>query len=926
MAIMSALVALVIITLPAPAAAQAPVRVMTIGDSITAGADGDYTWRYRLWQHLSASGTSVDFVGDNSAPHQGTYAASGWDGDHQASWGMPAWIQKDHTRDAVARHLPDLIVIHIGTNDLAYGTEAPAAAEEVRAIVTAARASRPSVKFLLMKIIPRKGTDNEVTEDFNTRIAALVGTESTAGSPIAVADAYLGVDPTQDLYDGTHPNRIGEYKIAKAVADGLWRSYGIGKEYGALPNIPTGPDVPAGVSASSGDAAATISWSPVRTATSYNVYARDRTVGQTTFNLVQFGVTATEWRQTILWNGHEYEYYVTAVRWFDESSPSSAVRVVPSAPRPNPPAGVTTTSNRNTAKITWSAVSGVESYSVYRRDVTDNGRFQQVQFNVTATTWTQTLLTSGHVYAYYVTSVSRGMESIPSATSQVEVEPDPDAPKNVRVIAGDGRATISWSSVENASSYRVYSRDTDAGGGFQMVQWNLTTTSWTQQLLHNGHRYEYYVTALNGGSEGAKSVTVAAVPYATPPAAPTNLRASAAGTSITLTWNAVTGVNNYSVYRRDVTAGQQSYTEVQFGLTATTWTQTLLTPGRVYEYYVIGVKSVRGHASDSVRIMAGGPRPGTPSSLTATPGSHSVKLAWSSVSGAENYTVYGRDVTTSEAWHPVQWNVQGTTWTQTILQDGHKYSYFVVAVRGYLEGGSSPTASAVPYTPPPPAPTGVNATVGNGSFTVSWNPVAGAESYTVYLAVPSQGSTSFKAVQWDIKGTSWTQQYVSPWQRHIYYVTAVAAGAASAPSDRAAVSWAPWKPYPCNYLTPAEPTVVGNDANGSLSLQWNVSDASAAWGFRLSPALIALGNGGAAPAVMTAHYMVNGAIDPSFKRDTGEAADYWFHSRYRGPAGNGLYAGNEIFLDVTVEFDFYVQGTRGHAKVRAKDCYQLMSP
>ena len=41
-----------------------PLRVMIVGDSISHGEEGDWTWRYRLWQWFKGStSTSVDFVG-----------------------------------------------------------------------------------------------------------------------------------------------------------------------------------------------------------------------------------------------------------------------------------------------------------------------------------------------------------------------------------------------------------------------------------------------------------------------------------------------------------------------------------------------------------------------------------------------------------------------------------------------------------------------------------------------------------------------------------------------------------------------------------------------------------------------------------------------------------------------------------------------
>jgi hypothetical protein len=307
---------------------QPAVRLMVVGDATTSGDNGDFTWRYRLWQHLSGSRPAVDLVGDYSGPKQGSYAAPGWDGQHQATWDMVAAQEKSVINDAVDRNRPDCIVLDLGTNDLNLGADPAAVIEDMTAIVDRARDAQPAVKLLLVKILPRD-KDDERTREYNTGLEALARTMSTGRSPIAVADGYSGVDPAKDLYDGTHPNRIGEYKVAAAVARGLWQAFHIGSDYPTVPAVDPGPDPPTGVVVFVQDRAAIVSWSPTPTATSYNVYMRDSSAAQSDFRLVQFGITDTHWRQTLLFNGHLYEYRITALRFHDESKPSATVSAIP---------------------------------------------------------------------------------------------------------------------------------------------------------------------------------------------------------------------------------------------------------------------------------------------------------------------------------------------------------------------------------------------------------------------------------------------------------------------------------------------------------------------------------------------------------------------------------------------------------------------
>ena len=45
-----------------------PRRIMLAGDSMTQGANGDRTWRYHLWNHLSPQVEGLDFVGPYTDP------------------------------------------------------------------------------------------------------------------------------------------------------------------------------------------------------------------------------------------------------------------------------------------------------------------------------------------------------------------------------------------------------------------------------------------------------------------------------------------------------------------------------------------------------------------------------------------------------------------------------------------------------------------------------------------------------------------------------------------------------------------------------------------------------------------------------------------------------------------------------------------
>jgi lysophospholipase L1-like esterase len=99
------------------------VRLLLIGDSITQGKAGDWTWRYRLWQQLQSEGESdVDLVGPADDLRGGSedYRDPDFDRDHAAQWGATL-SPPVYDPEALGRAFrPDVAVIELGVNDLVH--------------------------------------------------------------------------------------------------------------------------------------------------------------------------------------------------------------------------------------------------------------------------------------------------------------------------------------------------------------------------------------------------------------------------------------------------------------------------------------------------------------------------------------------------------------------------------------------------------------------------------------------------------------------------------------------------------------------------------------------------------------------------------------------------------------------------------------
>jgi lysophospholipase L1-like esterase len=266
--------------------ADAVPRIMLAGDSITQGFDGDFTWRYRLFQEFSRQATPVDFVGPRRYTYGGShvYLAGGWDSDHDAIGGSTLRGRVSDIRSDVATYSPDVLVALYGTNDLLNGATVSALITSWRGYVASARSARPDVKLVLGEVATPKAADRGTANAALHALAAELGTEQ---SPIVVADlespAWV---PSRHSRDRVHPNPTGETLIAQRVAEAL-QSLGV---LTATPQI----------------ARAHVPWTPPLRPTAHP----------------HGGRIAISWRRT----KHRYRVHETRVRWINLRTGRSVTR------------------------------------------------------------------------------------------------------------------------------------------------------------------------------------------------------------------------------------------------------------------------------------------------------------------------------------------------------------------------------------------------------------------------------------------------------------------------------------------------------------------------------------------------------------------------------------------------------------------------
>ncbi len=207
----------------APVEADPPrLCILPLGDSITQSNADHLSYRYWLWEDLVDAGYEFDFVGSLNGHFSGTpnYPNPDFDRDHEGHWGwradeiiaqLPGWLNA---------YTPDVVLMHLGTNDAFQNNPTDSTMDELSQIVGQLRSSNPNVVVLMAKLIP--STMNQAQLDqINANIDGLASELSTDASPVVVVDQASGFNAGPDTFDGIHPNEGGEQKMATKWLDAL---------------------------------------------------------------------------------------------------------------------------------------------------------------------------------------------------------------------------------------------------------------------------------------------------------------------------------------------------------------------------------------------------------------------------------------------------------------------------------------------------------------------------------------------------------------------------------------------------------------------------------------------------------------------------------------------------------------------------------
>ncbi|KAF6833791.1 fibronectin type III domain-containing protein [Colletotrichum musicola] len=283
---------------------ETSLKLMVVGDSMSHGREGDFTWRFRLWQWLRKEEVDFTFVGpftgtfvpekprlhhppDFNPPvnHSGGYAKGvDFRSNHFSLWGEQTYHCRKLIGQQVEEYQPDYLLVMLGFNDMAWGVGGPEdAIFWMGELIETARHDKPDVRIALANVpqpTPKQGTERlaEMIDRYNCLLEDSLERwrrecQTSPMELVQVTETYIC---TEASYDGVHPAALGEFQIAKAFSRTLVDAFGVGKKELEIPSeIPERPtSIPERTAAEARSYGFDVTWDAVYGARRYDLRMR----------------------------------------------------------------------------------------------------------------------------------------------------------------------------------------------------------------------------------------------------------------------------------------------------------------------------------------------------------------------------------------------------------------------------------------------------------------------------------------------------------------------------------------------------------------------------------------------------------------------------------------------------------------------------
>jgi Metallo-peptidase family M12/Fibronectin type III domain/Secretion system C-terminal sorting domain len=415
---------------------------------------------------------------------------------------------------------------------------------------------------------------------------------------------------------------------------------------------------PGNINAAPTTNAATITWSAVTGASSYQVSWKTNT--SSTWNS-PVSVSSTSYTINSLVASTTYNVRVNTVCSGGSSTyATTTFATTGSGSTCGTPGNLSANAGTTTANLSWSGVSGATSYQVSWK--TSNATTWATPVSVSSTTYAISGLTASTTYNVRVNAVcNNGNSNFATATFTTTSGgggTNCGTPTNLSVTPGASTAALTWTGVSGATSYRVqWKRTTTSSWGTPQT---VSGTSATISGLFSSTAYNVRVAAICGSVISTYITTTfttnASGGGGSTCNAPANFNATPGITDAALTWSAVSGAGSYTIQWKLASSSTWSGQAV---VTGSAYTISNLLAATAYNARIATNCSSGASAFVTISFTTnnnnngggGGTTCATPTNLsTPVINTTTAAVSWQAVSGALSYNLQLK-AATSNLWY-----------------------------------------------------------------------------------------------------------------------------------------------------------------------------------------------------------------------------------------------------------------------------------
>jgi fibronectin type 3 domain-containing protein len=599
-----------------------------------------------------------------------------------------------------------------------------------------------------------------------------------------------------------------------------YRLYAInssGTSVASTANILTRPAAPTLTGTASSSTSISLAWTPVKSATSYQLQSFDGT----NWNNVSPGPVGnvTGYSVTGLNPDTVYTYRLTATNTTGVSAVSTSL-VLPTE-LAAPASFVAAASSATSVTLGWTAIPDATSYLLQRSS--DNILWTTITpspaLGASSATYTDTTVSPGTTYYYKLTAIDAAGNSVAATASALT---KPAAPVLTAEVVSATSLFLSWTRSLSATGYLVESYD---GTNWNAVTPGPVGTANTLTLtgLAPDTAYTYRVTAINGTGNSTASTSVVKSTLLGAPASFTAAATSA--TAVHLAWTAYPDATGYLLERSvNGTIWTALVPSPALGASSASYSDTTAQPGTSYQYRLSAIDAAGTSVPTAAATVLTDPASPTLTGVAAS--ATEIDLSWTPVLSATSYTLESYNGTTWSAVSPAPVGT-ATSIALTGLAPNTAYTFRIEANNNTGASANGTPLVISTLLGPPTNFTAVPAS--SASVTLGWTAINNA---TTYLIERSNDDATWTALTpaTALIGTSaaYTDTTVVPGTSYYYRISAVDAQGTSSPSTGVPV------------ITPlVAPTGLVATANSAtqITVTWSQDTASALTGYRLEDSL-----------------------------------------------------------------------------------------